>query len=874
METTPTPPAAVESALPTAKRRASARLSIAGYLGLAFLAVLAVLVLGLRWAQQSARETAAMVTGVESRSGPILRIAAGLNDAITAFDQDLVALSRAAPAEGFERFRNSAQRLLTALYDYERLAASTPELPGSTLEERIVAYRTDGLGIGDLYHQRDMRARECLAAAESLANRSTRAAGGVESGEQVVARKTMADLARAAAALRESVTTAVLSTRTDQDAAAARDGGAFRTLLRGHAGELSRAPGQAWLELERDDLAITLRAFREARELDERIEAQRAAMATTARELKGLVETDLREPAVKMLTDVAARARATAQHSEQQFTRVAASVLGVILVIAISIIYGIVSPARRLLEATRHLSRGALDTRVPRGGVRELDELALSFNEMAHALDHTQGALQQQRAALEDRVAQRTAQLRYLANHDALTGLPNRRELATRLGGAIERARSARRCCAVLYVDIDNFKTINDSMGHEFGDRFLRGIGTRLGEVAGEGTFLARLGGDEFMLIIEGITSTASAEGRADRLLRAFQKPVQIDGRDLLTSFSIGVAVFPEHGDSAETLIRASDSALFHAKERGRNGFSVYRPELLAAASKRFHMEQGLRRALETGDFLLHYQPEVSLIDMKTTVVEALLRWRQDDGRIAPAAEFMAVAEQSGLILELSDWVLHQAIATARELRSRPWPQARIAINVSAEQFLTGRFVESVERALREANMPADCLEIELTETALQTGRVAVASLHALRRLGVTIALDDFGAGYSSLKSIDELPLTRVKLDRSLMQDIDLNGTASAIADSIVRLCRTLGLSVTAEGIEHPAQLDFLAGCGDVHAQGYLIARPAPLADVAQFAQDTASRLAAAWPGHAAARASAARFGHPSPVAILRPRGR
>src|SRR5579871_1514161 len=153
---------------------------------------------------------------------------------------------------------------------------------------------------------------------------------------------------------------------------------------------------------------------------------------------------------------------------------------------------------------------------------------------MAHALDHTQGALQQQRAALEDRVAQRTAQLRYLANHDALTGLPNRRELATRLGGAIERARSARRCCAVLYVDIDNFKTINDSMGHEFGDRFLRGIGTRLGEVAGEGTFLARLGGDEFMLIIEGITSTASAEGRADRLLRAFQKPVQIDGRDLL----------------------------------------------------------------------------------------------------------------------------------------------------------------------------------------------------------------------------------------------------------------------------------------------------------------------------------------------------
>jgi EAL domain-containing protein (putative c-di-GMP-specific phosphodiesterase class I) len=294
---------------------------------------------------------------------------------------------------------------------------------------------------------------------------------------------------------------------------------------------------------------------------------------------------------------------------------------------------------------------------------------------------------------------------------------------------------------------------------------------------------------------------------------------------------------------------------------------------MLTAAAQRFNMEQALRRSLGTDDFLLHFQPEVSLRGMQTTVIEALLRWRQPDGRIASAAEFVPVAEQSGLILELSDWVLRTAIEVARDLRDSVWRNARVAVNVSAEQFSTGQFVESVDRALHDAGMPPDCLEVELTETSLQSGRGVVETLRELRQRGVRIALDDFGAGYSSLKSIDELPLTRVKLDRSLMTQVDADARSSAIAESIIHLCRTLDLTVTAEGIERPAQLDFLAPYGDIHVQGYLIAKPIPAADIAHALAEIPRRLGEVWPQVANAGIAALR-GHRTPPLRIRPRGR
>jgi len=845
------------------------RPSLGACLGLAFLAVMGVLAAGMRLAQLSTGETVKLAGNVESQYEPVLRAAREVADAVSGFDRLIVDRTQVGSMADPQTVDRSAAQLFTALASYGSYAASTPGVPRAAMRGPLEDYRRQGLAIEELCRRRGAAMRKALSSLDGLVVRAYHASSGFESGDQIIARKSLSELARAAASLRASMRT--LSAEPSDAAArsVARDEAAFADLLHTHAEEFAQAPGRAWLELMQEDYAAAARGRAQFLQAQQRIDSARTDFEQTAQLLVNRVQSDLQQPAWRALTQAAGRARAAAQNTEMHLQRVTLGILTVVLIIAAIIVYGIAAPVRRLLEGTRRLGRGALDARVGRGGVRELDELAVAFNDMAEALDTSQRSLREQQSALEERIAQRTADLRHLANHDPLTDLPNRRELALRLDATIGAARAHGTAGAILYMDIDNFKTINDSLGHQFGDQVLREIGTRLQE-AGQGAFLARLGGDEFTLLVEDIRS-AAAEGYAAQIMRAFTRPLRVGDRELLVSLSIGIAMYPEHGDTAEALLRAADSALYDAKDRGRNGFRLYRAELLSAASHRFNTEQGLRRAIEQGDFLLHYQPEVSLIDRRTTVVEALLRWRQADGRIASAGEFIEIAEKSGLILELSDWVLRRAVEAARELRASVWPQARVAINVSAQQFLTGRFVESVERTLREAGMPADCLEIELTESALQTGRLAVEALHQLRRLGVSVALDDFGAGYSSLKSIGELPLTRVKLDRSLMHDVEANPSAAAVAQSFVRLCQGLGMAVTAEGIERPGQLDFLADCGDLQVQGFLIARPAALEDVACFLLDTPARVAAVWPRAAAlARESLTR--EAAPVTFLRPR--
>jgi diguanylate cyclase (GGDEF)-like protein len=864
----------IDHATPRPRVAFSARLSLGACLGFAVLAVLAVLLVGMNLARQSTRETAELVSRVERRFEPLLAVARNLEVALADFDRAVSDLQHTGANEERATVDATSLRLLTILQDYSRLASTASMVIGPGMTERLESFRTDGLALAELHRMRQQEVRRALAALDALALRTTRAAGGAELGPQLMVRKSLTDLARAAATLRAAVTAEFATASAPAISAANREERAFGALLRKHAAELTQSPGRAWLELGREDLAVATRSRMATLRLEASIEEKRTDFAAAARDLSSKVDSELKQPAWAALSAAAGKARVTAQKAELHLQRVAAAVLAVVLVIAILIAYGILGPARRLLQGTRRLTRGDLATRVPRGGVRELDELAAAFNEMTEALANTRHALQYERSALEDRVAERTRQLRHLAHHDPLTDLPNRRELATHLAAAIARARADSISCAVFYMDIDNFKTMNDSLGHEFGDRVLREIGARLQEICEPNGFLARLGGDEFTIVLEGMASAVAAEAHCETITRAFQQPLQVGDREVLVSLSVGIALSPEHGDTAEALLRAADAALFQAKERGRNRFSVYRPELLAAASHRFHTEQGLRRALESNDLLLHFQPEVSLREMKTTVVEALLRWRQPDGRIAAANEFMGIAEQSGLILDLSAWVLRHAIESVQFLRRTGWTDARVAINVSAQQFLTGRFVSSVEKVLSETGVPASCLEIELTETALQTGQLAVDALLALRKLGVAVALDDFGAGYSSLRSLDELPLTRVKLDRSLMKDVDSNATAAAITQSIVRLCRSLGLEVTTEGIERTGQLDFLAGCGDVQVQGYLIAHPAPIEDVAWFVADTRLRVSSVWSDPAPGRSAAQTEQESASVAFLQPRRR
>jgi diguanylate cyclase (GGDEF)-like protein len=504
------------------------------------------------------------------------------------------------------------------------------------------------------------------------------------------------------------------------------------------------------------------------------------------------------------------------------------SVLLLLLWISIRTVMSVVGPVRRMRAAAHRLANGEARVRVRRGGIRELDDLAVSFNQMAEQLADARTMARNYQEGLEATVTLRTRELRHLAEHDPLTQLPNRRQLFMHLKAVITRAQASLSSVGIFFVDLDNFKNINDSLGHAFGDRVLGAIAERLRARAGTGGFAARLGGDEFTVVFDGIENMEGVTTIGRELVHAFQEPVAVDGRDLMISISVGASVYPDHGRDAESLLRAADAALFRAKALGRSQLSVFSPALLDEASAKFSTEQGLRYALERDEFELVFQPEIDAVTLNTGVVEALLRWRLPDGRRASPGEFLATAEESGLILEISDWVLRTSIETAARWHHGAWPEARVAINLSSRQLLDGRFVDHVMGLLREHRLPPRCIEIELTENVLQTGAATIDVLRQLRNQGIAIALDDFGIGYSSLASLEKLPLTRVKLDSALIASIHTSARSAAIARALVGLCHNIGLEVTAEGIEYPEQLVLLADLAPIHLQGYLLARPVP----------------------------------------------
>jgi diguanylate cyclase (GGDEF)-like protein len=414
----------------------------------------------------------------------------------------------------------------------------------------------------------------------------------------------------------------------------------------------------------------------------------------------------------------------------------------------------------------------------------------------------------------------------YMQAHDPLTRLPNRRKLVSHLQAVLEQARHAGERVAVLFIDLDDFKTINDSVSHGFGDRVLVSIAEEVSRLAGPTAFVARQGGDEFAVVLQLPRENMDPAGLGHRLLQAFTRSISVDDRELSLSISVGAAVYPEHAGCADTLLSAADAAVFHAKASGRGRLSVFSPLLLEAAAARFRIEQGLRRAIQCGELELLYQPEVSARTLRVNVLEALVRWRMPDGTLAPPGEFLAVAEETGLICDLGHWVLRRAIETAAQWRRDGDESLRVAVNVSARQLLEKGFVARVTDLLAEAGLPARCIELELTENALQTGPETIEVLRALHAAGIAVALDDFGTGYSSLASLERLPLSRVKLDRSLIAGIHTSERARAIMKSVSSLCRKLRFDVVAEGIEHGEQLARLLPEKAMHLQGFLIGKP------------------------------------------------
>ncbi len=472
-----------------------------------------------------------------------------------------------------------------------------------------------------------------------------------------------------------------------------------------------------------------------------------------------------------------------------------------------------------------------------------LRNIVTRYNAMAAKLRAAHTVTREYQTELEVRVDERTRQLQHLAEHDPLTGLPNRRQLWTYLEAAIESAPADAQV-AVFFLDLDNFKNINDSMGHAFGDFVLQGIAHRLREATGgPGGFASRLGGDEFTVVYGTPGGLADISRVGTELVSAFQRPMIIEGRELLVSISVGASVYPDHAQTPDALLRAADAALFSAKTAGRSRLGMFNREMLETASQKFQIEQGLRRAVDRGEFELVFQPEVSFESLGTTMVEALLRWRLPDGKYVSPGEFLPVAEESGLITGINDWVLRTAIQYGALWHRDAWPNARVAINVSARQLLDTHFVDRMRELLAENDLPPRCIEIELTETVLQTGPSTIETLRELRQLGVSIALDDFGTGYSSLASLEKLPLTRVKLDRSLIASIDISERSLAIARAIIGLCENLHLEVTAEGIERQQQLALLLGHRSMSLQGFLIARPMHVDRVPESVAEMPGRL-------------------------------
>jgi diguanylate cyclase (GGDEF)-like protein/PAS domain S-box-containing protein len=424
-------------------------------------------------------------------------------------------------------------------------------------------------------------------------------------------------------------------------------------------------------------------------------------------------------------------------------------------------------------------------------------------------------------------------QIAFQAYHDPLTGLPNRALFNDRLSVALLQAHRTRQPLAVMFLDLDHFKRINDTLGHTIGDRLLQRTAERARALIREGDTVARIAGDEFTLLLPGIGRAADAAAIAHKVLSAIAQPFKIEGHELYVTTSVGIALYPGDGEDAETLVRGADSAMYRAKELGRNTYQLCTQEMMTTARERLALENRLRPALQRGEFLLHYQPLADLRTGSLVGVEALLRWRQPDGSLMAAGEFIPVAESSGVISSLGEWVLHTACQQVKVWQEAGYPNLRVAVNLSPRQFQRHDFRQTVARVLENTGLAPQFLELEITESvAIDYGELTVPVLRDLRSMGVGISADDFGTGQSSLSYLKHLPLTAVKIDQSFVRDITVDEDDEALVKAVIGMAHSLRLKVIAEGVETQEQLDFLKAQGCEEMQGYLFSRPLPAAEL------------------------------------------
>jgi diguanylate cyclase (GGDEF)-like protein len=475
------------------------------------------------------------------------------------------------------------------------------------------------------------------------------------------------------------------------------------------------------------------------------------------------------------------------------------------------------------------LTGSSVDNSWMAGTIAVITFLILSATRVLSVLD---ARMASHNARMAASLQKANAELKHMVLHDVLTQLPNRLLLEDRISQAIGARRRSGGHCAVLFVDLDRFKNVNDSLGHFVGDELLRAVAERLRSAVRADDTASRLGGDEFVVLLRHLERPEDAMNVARKLIEVIGTPVSVHGHELKATPSVGVAIFPDHGATPQALITNADAAMYHVKKSGRNGLQLFDPQMSTFFPDRLALENDLRKALEKHELELHYQPKVDVRSGATTGMEALVRWRHPERGLVVPNDFIPLAEETGLIIPLGQWVLREACRQNKAWQDRGLPPLRVAINISGAQLRHDDLADSVALALRETGLEPRYLEIEITESVvMQNASTALAVLDRLSRMGIHLAVDDFGTGYSSLSYLKRFPLNTLKIDASFIRDLSSDKSDAVIVQAIIALAHSLRLEVVAEGVEHDAQLGYLRSFGSDQYQGYLHSKPLPAAE-------------------------------------------
>lgn len=514
---------------------------------------------------------------------------------------------------------------------------------------------------------------------------------------------------------------------------------------------------------------------------------------------------------------------------EQLLVFMLLSTIVMLILFYLLIYYGISKPLKRVMEQIRRIQRGDYSQMDEVKTADELEEISKNINMMASAVQSREISLKNSQNQLE-----------YLSTHDELTGLFNRRNFSIKLEYALQKAKRNGTQVAVLFLDLDEFKQVNDTLGHTVGDQLLKAVARRLESKLGESDVLARVGGDEFNIFIDGFERIAEVKNFAQKILDNFIEPFVDPHNEIVSSTSIGIALYPEDGKDVETLIKNADLAMYKAKERGKNNYSFYATKFSEYLQHRLDIVKALKNSIKNrNEFMLYYQPKVSIKTQKVVGLEALIRWNSSElGFVAPD-QFIKIAEETHMILDIGAWVLRQACEDFMYLKKNNLDTNMMSVNVSAVQLQYGELLKKVKDVIAYTGIDPKELELEVTESYIATNEVnAIETLTKFRDMGLSLAIDDFGTGYSSMSYLQALPITRLKIDKAFVDDLPESKESTAVVNAIISLAKTFDLKITVEGIEYKKQLEFFKDkyCDDI--QGYYYSKPLPLNELKQFLKE------------------------------------